>query len=687
MKHSSLILGFLCLSFGSLNAQKQATDLLPLPQKIELKNGYFSSDSTIRIFVQGPQNALTQKAVSRFNSRFSKRTFLPIHLAKSAEQAQIIIQSDEKNLSEEAYKIAISEKITIAASSSTGVMHALESLIQLAEKTQSGVRFAHVQIEDYPRFAWRGMMVDVARHFLPISVLKRNVDAMAASKMNILHLHLTDDEGFRIESKRWPKLHQMGSNGKFYTQAEMRDLVVYCKDRGIEVYPEFDLPGHSQSWFAGYPELAAEKKVYEPGLRFKNTGDKPWSMMTVMQMMNTASLPTIDPTKEFTYQFLEELLKEMKSIFPNGKVHIGVDESNGVAWKNNASIVQFMQKNKIKDVHALQDYFASRMIKINQKLGFQTIAWEEAFNEHSDKNMIVQLWKPGGMMGAALAVEKVAEQGNKTILSRGFYLDTFMPAYVHYLNEAMIKAETPATLLGGEAAIWTEIADEYNFENRVWPRAAAIAERLWSSQSTQNIDDLYRRLIPFSHQLSWNGLDHLKSANAFADEYTNGAQGSINELLGILTPIKGYRRLMSRMLSPQKTQVANINQLADILPVESEQRWAFRANVSEYLSAHSEVSKVQLLATLLAWKNIQVIENTTPNTFQLKNHAQNISTISGKVLELFQNPTSVDKDALLKQINGCRKVQDADVELAVLEELEALITGKLKTPEMKFNLF
>jgi hypothetical protein len=194
-------------------------------------------------------------------------------------------------------------------------------------------------------------------------------------------------------------------------------------------------------------------------------------------------------------------------------------------------------------------------------------------------------------------------------------------------------------------------------------------------------------LIPFSHQLSWNGLAHLKSANTLLDEYANGSQGSANELLSILSPIKGYRRLMTRMLSPQKTQVENINQLADILPVDSEKKWAFREKVSEYLSSHSEVSKVQIMGTLLAWKNIQLIENQLGNTFQLKNHAQNISTISGKVLELMQNEHSVDKETLLKQISLTKKIQDNDVELAVLEELEALVIGKLKAPETKFSLF
>lgn len=686
MIKKSLILGLFCLSFGSLKAQKQATDLLPLPQKIELKSGYFQSDSTLRIFTQGPENPLIQKAIDRFNNRFSKKTFLPIRLAKSMDQAQIIIQTDDKNLSSEAYKIDISDKITVSASSISGVLYALESLIQLTEKTRSGVRLAHVHIEDYPRFAWRGMMVDVARHFLPMSVMKRNVDAMAASKMNTLHLHLTDDEGFRIESKRWPKLHQMGSNGKFYTQAEMRDFIAYCADRGIVVYPEFDLPGHSQSWFAGYPELAAEKKVYEPGLRFKNTGDKPLSMMTVMQMMNTASLPTIDPSKEFTYQFLEEFLKEMKGIFTSGKVHIGVDESNGVAWKNNPSIVQFMEKNKIKDVHALQDYFASRLIKINQKLGFQTIAWEEAFNEHSDKNLIVQLWKPG-MMGPSLSADKVANQGNKSLLSRGFYLDLFMPAYIHYLNEDMMKPETSTSLLGGEAAIWSEVVDENNFENRVWPRAAAIAERLWSNVQVKDIDDLYRRLIPFSHQLAWNGLQHLGQAQTLMDEYLNGTHSSANELLAILSPVKGYKRIMGKMLSPQKTQIEALNQLCDILPIDSEKRWKFRALVSEYVNNHSESSKNEIIATLKIWKNIRLSDSPSVNVQPLTKHAENLSAISSKLLDLIQLNAAVNKDALLKQIASAKKVQDADVELAILEELEALANDKMKAPEMKFSLF
>ena len=598
----------------------------------------------------------------------------------------IIIQSNDKNIAEEGYKISISKHIRISASSDKGVLYALESLIQLSEKTESGVRFAQVHIEDYPRFPWRGMMVDVARHFLPMSVLKRNVDAMATVKMNTLHLHLTDDEGFRIESKKWPKLHQMGSNGKYYTQSEMRDFIAYCSDRGIEVYPEFDLPGHSQSWFAGYPELAAEKKVYEPGLRFKNTSDKPLSMMAVMQMMNTASLPTIDPTKEFTYQFLEEFLKEMKGIFTSGKVHIGVDESNGVAWKNNPTIVQFMEKNKLKDVHALQDYFASRLIKINQKLGFQTIAWEEAFNEHSDKNMIVQLWKPG-MMGPSLSAEKVANQGNKSLLSRGFYLDLFMPAYVHYLNEDMLKSETAASLQGGEAAIWTEVVDEYNFENRVWPRAAAIAERLWSNVKVKDVDDLYRRLIPFSHQLAWNGLQHINQAHVLMDEFLNGTHSSAHELVKILSPVKGYKRIMSKMLSPQKSQIEALNQLCDILPIDSEKRWNFRALVSDYLTNHSETSKNEIIAQLKIWKNIQLNDSKSVNVQKLKKHSENLSSISAKLLDLIQLNASVNKELLLKQITMAKKNQDAEVELAILEELEALANGNMKSPEMKFSLF
>ncbi len=198
-----------------------------------------------------------------------------------------------------------------------------------------------------------------------LDVLKRNIDAMAAVKLNVLHLHLTDDEGFRMESKVYPKLHLLGSNGNYYTQAEMKGLVEYARLRGIMVVPEFDLPGHARSWFAGYPELASTPGVYEPGHRFEMKGTE--SLPEIMTLLNTAPTPTIDPTKEFTYQFLDKLIGEMSAIFPAAYFHIGADENNGVAWKNNPAIVAFMKKNNIPDAKALEHYFVMRMYTIIKK--------------------------------------------------------------------------------------------------------------------------------------------------------------------------------------------------------------------------------------------------------------------------------------------------------------------------------
>jgi len=178
-----------------------------------------------------------------------------------------------------------------------------------------------VTIKDQPRFPWRGLLIDVSRHFIPLDVLKRNVDGMVAVKLNVLHLHLSDDQGFRVESKRFPKLHEMGSDGMYYTQGELRDFVAYAHDRGIRVLPEFDTPGHSRSWFVGYPELASNPGPY------KVDPEGPDSVT--------------DPTQEGTYKFLDKFVDEMAKVFPDAYFHIGGDEVDGKHWDANPKIQAF----------------------------------------------------------------------------------------------------------------------------------------------------------------------------------------------------------------------------------------------------------------------------------------------------------------------------------------------------------
>ena len=215
--------------------------------------------------------------------------------------------------------ISTPDSIRIEAATPLGALHGMETLLQLTQATPSGYVIPSVTIDDSPRFRWRGLMIDCGRHFEPIDVLKRNLDAMAAVKLNVFHWHLTEDQGFRIESKRFPRLTEQGSDGLFYTQDQARDLVEYARLRGIRVVPEFEMPGHSTAWLVAYPELSS--------------GTRP----TAIRREFGVSDFVLDPTREETYTFLESFLSEMVAIFPDRYIHIGGDEAPAPDWKSKPS--------------------------------------------------------------------------------------------------------------------------------------------------------------------------------------------------------------------------------------------------------------------------------------------------------------------------------------------------------------
>jgi hexosaminidase len=638
----------------SLSFQVSAQSLMPKPQFIQINNGNYSLSSS-SIAVSGSSDPLIIKAVKRAEKRIASLTALPAGVKKLAVQVQL-----KSDLKKEAYSLAVDAKgAKLSAGSIRGVMEGLETLTQLVENKS----IPYVNIVDEPRFEWRGLMIDVARHFIPLDVVKRNVDAMAAAKLNILHLHLTDDEGFRIESKKYPKLHELGSDGQYFTQAQMKDLVSYCTDRGIDVYPEFDLPGHSQSFFAGYPELASEKREYKPGPRFKiEAGAKPMNMMSIMQMMNTAPTPTIDPTKEATYAFLEGLLAEMKTIFPFGYFHLGLDESNGVAWKNNPEIVAFMAEKKIANVHELQDYFLQRFDALVKKQGYKSVVWEEAFNAKTPSDIAIQVWKPS-MMGPGLAVENIVKQGNTAINSRGFYLDHFMPSYFHLMNKDFTQT---SPWKGGEAAMWSEVVDGEVFEGRVWPRTLAIAERLWTNPVTVDLDEFYTRLFAAENYLEKTGLHLNVSKNAVMKAHLPA-----EKFLNLLTPIKGYKRLMGDMTIPTEQRDKAYRNLRDVLRPDSKEAFAFRMQVKEFLkNGDSKQIAGSLQSMLKAAKEAKEISSIQPlvNSFD---------TIAPKLIDYLGQKNPEKATALLAEIKAARKPA-VSLELGIWDELEALVTGTLK---------
>lgn len=644
---ASLWLG-ICLSL-----QVSAQSLMPKPQTIQINPGKYALNSS-SIAIIGSMDPLILKSIKRAEKRIQALTSLPAGAKKLA--VQIMLKSE---LKKEAYTLVVDAKgVKLSAGSVRGLMLGLETVTQLVENKS----IPFVNITDEPRFEWRGLMVDVARHFIPLDVLKRNADAMAAAKLNVLHLHLTDDEGFRIESKKYPKLHELGSNGQYFTQAQMKDLVAYCADRGIDVYPEFDLPGHSQSFFAGYPELASEKKEYKPGPRFKIEAGKPMNMMAVMQMMNTAPTPTIDPTKETTYTFLAGLVSEMKPIFPFAYFHLGLDESNGVAWKNNPEIVAFMAEKKIANVHELQDYFLQRFDALVRKQGYKSVVWEEAFNAKTPSDITVQVWKPS-MMGPGLAVENIVKQGNPAIDSRGFYLDHFMPSYFHLMNKDFTQT---SPWKGGEAAMWSEVVDGEVFEGRVWPRTFAVAERLWTNPKTVDLDDFYTRLFTAESYLEKTGLRLNDSKKAVLAPFPNA-----EPFLHVLTPVKGYKRLMGDMTIPTEQRDKTYRNLRDVLRPDSKEAFAFRMLVKEFLKTADKGPILQNLQTVLkAAEEAKKIASIQPL-------ANSFTSIAPKLMDYLDQKDPAKASTLLADIKAARKAS-ASLELGIWDELEALVTGTLK---------
>jgi hexosaminidase len=303
------------------NAQEPPRlNLMPVPASVKFHPERLAVDANFKVATRGHSDARLQAGIFRFVKRLEGRTVLTFApgLAPDDQTTPLIIhcQGPGKTIpsvsENESYRIDITRRqAMLTAPTVVGALRGLETLLQLLDADRNGYFFPGVQIDDQPRFPWRGLLIDVARHFETMEVLKRNLDGMAAVKLNVFHWHLTEDQGFRVESKKFPKLHQLGSDGNYYTQEQVKEIIAYARDRGIRVVPEFDIPGHSTSWLVGHPELGSAPGPYtierRPGI-FE---------------------PALDPTREEVYKFLDTFLGEMAALFPDDYLHIGGDENEG----------------------------------------------------------------------------------------------------------------------------------------------------------------------------------------------------------------------------------------------------------------------------------------------------------------------------------------------------------------------
>jgi hexosaminidase len=265
-----LMLGSVLMSSSS--AEPQKLNLMPMPASVQIQTGQLVIDPSFSVGISGHSDAQLQRAVERFLDNLRRQTGMPALDMKvtNPAQAKLVVHREHESKAvqelgeDESYSLEISASgAKLDATTTLGIMRGLETFLQLVQTTSDGFAAPAITIHDKPRFPWRGLMIDVGRHFIPLDVLKRNLDGMAAVKLNVFHWHLSDNQGFRVESKKFPKLTEMGSDGLFYTQDEVRDLIAYAHDRGIRVVPEFDMPGHSTAWFVGYPELASGPGPYQ----------------------------------------------------------------------------------------------------------------------------------------------------------------------------------------------------------------------------------------------------------------------------------------------------------------------------------------------------------------------------------------------------------------------------------------
>jgi hexosaminidase len=680
-----LLLALILLICGPTALAQQQTprplNLMPVPASVTFGNDRLAVDESFKVAVRGHSDARLQAAIARFVKRLEGRTVLSLAqgLALDDQLTTLIVQCDGPGKDipavdeNESYRIDItSRQALLSAPTVIGAIRGLETVLQLLDADRRGYFLPGVKIQDQPRFPWRGLMIDVSRHFEPVEVLKRNLDGMAALKMNVFHWHLSEDQGFRVESKKYPKLHQLGSDGNYYTQEQVKDIIAYARDRGIRVVPEFDIPGHSTSWLVGYPELGSAPGPYtierRPGI-FE---------------------PALDPTREEVYKFLEGFLGEMAALFPDAYLHIGGDENEGKQWDRNPAIQAYMKQKGIKDNHALQAYFNTRLLKILQKHGKKMVGWDEILQPELPKDVVIHSWR-----GTA-ALAEAARKGYDGILSNGYYIDLIQPASQHYIPDPLpadstLTPEEAKHVLGGEATMWAEWVTHETIDSRIWPRTAAIAERLWSPQNVKDVNDMYRRLAVISLQLEELGLTHKRNQDMMLRRLLRSDDiAPLKTLVSIIEPVKEYRRYQQR---PQ-TMLSPLTGVVDATLPDSETARKFAWMVEAFLAdaPRFQLYRSELGQMLSDWQTsgatLEPIIDRSPSLKEVKPLAANLSVLGETGLEALSYlkqgvpPTPEWRTASLLKMDEAAKPYGA-LEFMVLPSLRQLIVAAAESQRLR----
>jgi hexosaminidase len=767
--------------------------LMPWPQEVTrpAAEGSLTLNNAVSIKISGDK---LEGAAERWRQRITQQTgwqLQPAQANPSSPTIDIRIKNAVDPLpnlgSDESYELSVTaEGVKLNANTRFGAMRGMETVLQLIQNGPQNTSIPFVAIKDEPRFPWRGVLLDSARHFVPIEDILRQLDGMAAAKFNVLHWHLTDDQGWRFASTKYPKLQQLASDGQFYTAAQMKEVVRYASKLGIRVVPEMDMPGHASAIAVAYPELMSAPGPYEM--------ERHWGVLK----------PLLNPANEAVYKFADAMIGELTAIFPDAYLHIGGDEVDDTHWKESKSIQAFMKQHNIADTHALQTYFNQRLEKILEQHHRQMMGWDEIYHKDLPKSILIQSWQGQDSLGT------IAASGYKGILSTGFYLDQPQSTAYHYRNEILPQGlngidqitdsdsaqswyfsmprlkgsavegsftlvnnqsgwrgfidfkgksrravrdvewlnanqvtftvdtwmgETrpvvtvdkdqlsgyflvgnvryPASgqkldgvpegtqpvvptpeqmhnILGGEAALWAENIASPLLDIKLWPRAFAVAERLWSAEDVQDIDNMYQRMQAID---AWStvsvGLQQHSAAMRQMTRLAGCAEIMPLQILAqAVEPAQYYTRQHLKFQAGNYHHFEPLNRFADALVAESSQVRAMDGWVDKLIADPEDGNSAESLRhTFTRWQsNTPDVLTLIDGSYQLKAMkpvAEGVDKVAGiglRLTELVAKQGTLNADEqkeIQRQLDDAAKTQD-EVVIAAVYPVQKLLRASMK---------
>jgi len=636
-----LFILFVCMLSAPWEVAAQEANplsVMPLPSHAVLGEGEFLIDGTFGVELRGYTEPRLERARQRFLDTLSRETGMPLWREAAVNRPHFTIYASGPGLpvqqlgEDESYHLVISRSdVQLTAANPLGVMHGMQTFLQLVRVTSQGLIVPVVTIDDAPRFPWRGLLIDAGHRFVRLPVIKRNLDGMEAVKLNVFHWRFADDQGFHIESKKFPLLQERASGGFYYSQDEVKEIVAYARDRGIRVMPEFDMPCHTGSWFLGYPDLGSGQ---DPG-----------------------HSSAMDPTRETTYTFLSGFIKEMSALFPDAYFHTGGDECDFHEWESNPRIQDYMRAHLIKDGAGLQAGFTSRIQKVVADNGKIMMGWDEVLRPDTPKDVVIQSWRGPKSLADA------ARHGNRGVLSSGYYIDLNQSAAEHYRVDpledpsvATLTRNEEALILGGEPTMWTDIVSDENLDNRVWPRTAAIAERLWSPAEVRDVDSMYERLSIVSQKLGYHDLRHRLITEEMLERMSGDPNPvALRVLADVVQPPKGYDRQELRNFS----DFTPLNRLDDAVPPESETARIFSGIAQRIASGRGTLDDWrQAREWLILWRDndakLQPVLARSSLTQDLSSVSRNlfqVAAIGVQALDDLQQNRLADREARQRKID------------------------------------